>query len=78
MRVLDEEDHMIVDIQLHHFVLKPNAVRTSRRYGHPMELKALEMYKESWLLFLQKLNHSLYIKEIVVYTPFLDECILSL
>jgi len=28
---------MFVDIQLRHSVLKPSAIRTSRRYGHYMD-----------------------------------------
>ena len=43
IRILEEEDARIAAIQLRHLLLKSSAARTSRRYCHPIESKALEM-----------------------------------
>lgn len=43
IRIFDDEDPRIEDVQLRHFVLNPRAPKTSSKYFHPMESDAFEM-----------------------------------
>jgi hypothetical protein len=73
-RILDDEMASKVAIQSHHCYPKPSACITSKRKTQLTESKDLEMsnlMKKGWALsFVQGLDHTLNVSEVVMDTSF--------